>query len=85
MKPSRLPILAQREQTHGRFTDNARISQAIKEVIHSSPQWKNRQQTLINECPKRLELAPNKKNTIHKKTIKNLTKPATALLFRGAF
>lgn len=32
-------ILAEREKTHGNFTDHANITQAIKAVMRVSPNW----------------------------------------------
>jgi Domain of unknown function (DUF6378) len=32
-------LLAERHRTHGSFADNARYSQAIKELMHSAPHW----------------------------------------------
>jgi hypothetical protein len=32
-------LIATREKTHGPFTEHARITQAIKDVYHSSPGW----------------------------------------------
>jgi hypothetical protein len=32
-------ILAERSKTHGDFTDNARIMQALKAVVHQSNNW----------------------------------------------
>lgn len=38
--PSRMaPLLAQRGATHGDFKENARISQATKELWRASPGW----------------------------------------------
>lgn len=35
----REPILAERQSTHGTFGDNANVSQALKEIMHSAPGW----------------------------------------------
>lgn len=32
-------ILAERKATHGSFSDNARISQALKRMLHAEPTW----------------------------------------------
>lgn len=32
-------ILEARGQTHGAFSDNAKIAQALRKVIHSAPNW----------------------------------------------
>jgi hypothetical protein len=32
-------LLAERQRTHGEFTENARISQALKQVFRQSPEW----------------------------------------------
>ncbi len=34
-------IIAQREQTHGRFEDTARIAQATKRLWHNEAGWSN--------------------------------------------
>jgi len=36
----RLPLLEEREQTHGNFEDNAIISQALKRSFREVPGWK---------------------------------------------
>lgn len=36
----RAPLLVERQSTHGSFVENARISQQIKAVMHSSSEWK---------------------------------------------
>jgi hypothetical protein len=35
----RLPLLEERQQTHGSFEDNAIISQAIKRMFRAGPGW----------------------------------------------
>lgn len=32
-------VLAERQKTHGSFGDHARIAQALKEIMHASPNW----------------------------------------------
>ena len=32
-------LLDERQSTHGSFLDNARVSQALKEVVHSEENW----------------------------------------------
>ncbi len=36
---SRLPLLTTRENTHGSFSDNARVSQALKRSFRNEPGW----------------------------------------------
>lgn len=33
-------ITRERGKTHGKFSDNAEISQGIKKLMHNSPNWK---------------------------------------------
>ncbi len=35
----RAPLLEAREQTHGSFADNARVSQSIKDILRAEPGW----------------------------------------------
>ena len=35
----RAPLLVERQTTHGNFEDNAIVSQAIKDLLRSSPGW----------------------------------------------
>jgi hypothetical protein len=35
----RLPLLEEREHTHGSFEDNAIISQSLKSAFRSTPKW----------------------------------------------
>jgi hypothetical protein len=35
------PLLNEREATHGRFAENAYVSQAIKETMRSAPNWES--------------------------------------------
>ena len=37
----RLPLLSERQSTHGNFEDNAIISQALKNMFRSGPGWKS--------------------------------------------
>lgn len=39
LKQPRLPLLEIRQQTHGNFADNARVSQHLKEVFRAQPGW----------------------------------------------
>jgi hypothetical protein len=39
MNDKRDPLLTTRETTHGDYTENAKISQAIKFIFRSSPGW----------------------------------------------
>lgn len=40
--PTTEEILAERGKSHGDFTDNARVMQQLKEIVHESPNWKHR-------------------------------------------
>jgi hypothetical protein len=33
------PLLVERQKTHGRFEDNARMMQAMKRIMEGSPKW----------------------------------------------
>ena len=37
----RVPLLAEREHTHGNFDNTARIAQQLKAVMHDTPNWSN--------------------------------------------
>jgi hypothetical protein len=39
MKDAVQSTLAEREKTHGNFTDNAKVMQGLKDVCHMSPNW----------------------------------------------
>ena len=39
LRQSRLPLLEERQQTHGSFEDNANISQALKQIMRAGPGW----------------------------------------------
>lgn len=32
-------VLAERQKTHGSFEDHAQIAQALKQIMHDSPNW----------------------------------------------
>lgn len=39
--PERDQLLSTRQQTHGNFADNAKVSQGMKEWMRTSPGWAN--------------------------------------------